>query len=362
MGKENNAHPHTIKKFELVEGYVKSWIHKLMNNPNCKEVVFIDCMCNSGIYKDNDGERVEGTPIRVARVIADAMSRYTNKTTTLYFNDSDPEKIAKLQDHLPPDTKNFHIVLSCEDGNQLLKELQPSLLKRSGLHYLLFYDPYTATINWEALASYFFGWGEVIINHMVSDTLRAITSAKRPETIDKYEQTYLTSIKELVDLRGDKNAYDKLIKNIIERLGNLTKREYYLAAFPFFIRTNAQIYSIIFFTKNDEGFKLFKKTAWKTFGGKSSNQNTRGRENQLSLFATPPEDKQCYNVSDIADYIVDNFKERKTVLFKEIWSFVDRHPVFPTAGYQKDIEADLKHRYNCKIHGRKKEERTIDFA
>ena len=145
------------------------------------------------------------------------MSRYTNKTTTLYFNDSDPEKIAKLQDHLPPDTKNFHIVLSCEDGNQLLKELQPSLLKRSGLHYLLFYDPYTATINWEALASYFFGWGEVIINHMVSDTLRAITSAKRPETIDKYEQTYLTSIKELIDLRGDKNAYDKLIKNIWRR-------------------------------------------------------------------------------------------------------------------------------------------------
>lgn len=155
MGKENNAHPHTIKKFELVEGYVKSWIHKLMNNPDCKEVVFIDCMCNSGIYKDNDGERIEGTPIRVARVITDAMSRYTDKTTTLYFNDSDPKKIAKLRDHLPTDTNNFHILLSCEDGNQLLKELQPRLLKRSGLHYLLFYDPYTASIDWEALAPYF---------------------------------------------------------------------------------------------------------------------------------------------------------------------------------------------------------------
>ena len=128
---------------------------------------------------------------------------------------------------------------------------------------------------------------------MVSDTNRAITSVNRPETIGKYERTYLTSIKELVNLRGDKNAYDKLIKNIIKRLGNLTKREYYLAAFPFFIRTNAQMYSIIFFTKNDEGFKLFKKTAWKTFGGKSANQNTRGKENQLSLFEPPLEDKQC---------------------------------------------------------------------
>ena len=79
------------------------------------------------------------------------------------------------------------------------------------------------------------------------------------------------------ELHSDKNAYDKLIKNIIKQLGNLTK--------------------------------LFKKTAWKTFGGKSSNQNTHGRENQLSLFATPPENKQCYNVSDITDYIFDNFKE-----------------------------------------------------
>ena len=51
VGKENNAHLHTIKKFELVEGYVNSWIHKLMNNPDCKEVVFIDCMCNNGIYQ-----------------------------------------------------------------------------------------------------------------------------------------------------------------------------------------------------------------------------------------------------------------------------------------------------------------------
>ena len=38
VGKENNAHPHTIKKFELVEGYVKSWIHKLMITPIARKL------------------------------------------------------------------------------------------------------------------------------------------------------------------------------------------------------------------------------------------------------------------------------------------------------------------------------------
>lgn len=45
------ACPHTIKKFELIEAYVRDWAHKLLNYENCNEIVFIDCMCNSGIIK-----------------------------------------------------------------------------------------------------------------------------------------------------------------------------------------------------------------------------------------------------------------------------------------------------------------------
>lgn len=42
------AHPHTIRKFELIEKYIKSWAQKLMLNDNCNSIVFIDCM----LYKD----------------------------------------------------------------------------------------------------------------------------------------------------------------------------------------------------------------------------------------------------------------------------------------------------------------------
>ena len=38
----DTAHPHTIKKFELIEEYIKSWSQKLMLYENCNTLVFID--------------------------------------------------------------------------------------------------------------------------------------------------------------------------------------------------------------------------------------------------------------------------------------------------------------------------------
>ncbi|MBR1807110.1 MAG: three-Cys-motif partner protein TcmP [Selenomonadaceae bacterium] len=363
MNKPNKANPHTVKKFELVEGYVKTWAQTLLNaKPHgdflCRELVFIDCMCNNGIYEDDNGNIVEGTPIRVAKIIADIMPNHQNQKATLYFNDSESEKIAELQERLPPQTNNFQIRSSVGDGNELLKKLGEKLLHKEGVHYLLFYDPYKAAIDWKALAPYFFGWGEVILNHMVSDPVRALKSAKSPEAIDKYQKTYLMTIDDLVKFRGDKKTYDELIKNIIHRLRTLSNRDkYYLAVFPFFIKTNVQIYSIIFFTNNIEGFKKFKSVAWKTFGGKSSNQNTR-EDRQLYLpFAMPPEDKQCYFVSDIADYIIDNFKGRNTVPFAEIYKLLDEHPIFPTNDYKTKIKDALKLTRRCTVHVS-----TVDFV
>ena len=254
-------------------------------------------------------------------------------------------------------TSNFQISLTVEDGNELLKTLNPKLLKKRGVHYLLFYDPFGAEINWEALALYFFGWGEVILNHIDSDTKRGVKLATRIKTIAKYEQTYLTAIKDLVELHGDKNAYEKLIEKIIKELQSSSNQKYYLAVVPFFIQTNTEIYNIIFFTKHIEGFKLFKKTAWKIFGGKSSNKNTHGVENQTILdFGVIPEEKQCYYVSDIADYVFYNFKGRANVPLQEIWDMLDNHPIFPTDDYKNKIKNELRFK-NCKLH-----KSTVDFV
>ena len=92
----SDAHPHTIKKFELIETYIKSWAQKLMLNDSCSGIVFIDCMCNSGVYRDDDGKTVYGTPIRVAKALLDVARTYTDKQVHLFFNDYDEKKILLL--------------------------------------------------------------------------------------------------------------------------------------------------------------------------------------------------------------------------------------------------------------------------
>lgn len=86
----SDAHPHTIKKFDMIETYIKSWAQILMLNKSSTGIVFIDCMCNSGVYRD----------------------------------DNDDAKIEELKKHLPEDERNFKIVTTVRDGNELLKYLK----------------------------------------------------------------------------------------------------------------------------------------------------------------------------------------------------------------------------------------------
>ena len=79
----SRASTHTIKKFELIEEYIKSWAQKLMLNQYCNGIIFIDCMCNSGLYHDDDDVMVEGTPIRVAKVLRDVAGQYPHKQVYL---------------------------------------------------------------------------------------------------------------------------------------------------------------------------------------------------------------------------------------------------------------------------------------
>ena len=62
----SKASPHTIKKFELIEEYIKSWAQKLLLTESCNGLIFIDCMCNSGVHRRcrTIGERYSSTRLR----------------------------------------------------------------------------------------------------------------------------------------------------------------------------------------------------------------------------------------------------------------------------------------------------------
>ena len=341
------ASPHTIKKFELIEKYVESWAHKLLNNQYCNQLIFIDCMCSSGEYTDTSGKPVFGTPVRVARYLRDIAGQYPSKRIDLFFNDLSEEKIAHLQKLIPADKSNYHIHLSHIDGNELLRNLSHMLSTTSNTHYLLVYDPYQATIDWEAIMPFFNSWGEVIINHMLYDSTRAVKMAKRVDAIRKYEQTYQEEITRLMPYGSNRAAYEKRVNDIIRNMRQGGIRPYFIASFPFFNRSNSLMYDLIHCTGNKIGFNLYKTTAWQVFGGRSSSKNTHGTENQL-MFDFDDEaalstatDEQCYYIKDIAAYLQERFRGCIDVPFSKLWEVLELHPVFPAHGFSNEIKKAL---------------------
>ena len=360
----SNAHLHTIKKFELIETYIKSWAQKLMLLDSCSGIIFIDCMCNSGMYKSNEGEIVYGTPIRVANVLLDVARTYPHKQVQLYFNDYNQKKIEELKKHLPEEERNFRIVTTTQDGNDLLKWIGPQLNNNTHMNFFLLYDPYDASIDWNALTPFFRNWGEVLINHMISDSVRAIPLVKKEEKKKKYTGTYqVEDISELVPYGSNKEAYEKRLLEIINKLKGSASRDYYVAAFPFFNTRNALVYDLVHCTSHEVGFKLFNSTAWKTFDGKSSTKNRHGMEGQLVLdfsgngFAKHNTDEYCYDLTDVASYVQEHFCGQKDVPLEEIWKLLDTHPVFPSDGYRKDIKKSLKDDYDAIVS-----KKTITFS
>lgn len=364
--------PHSIKKFELIEAYVLAWAHKLLeygrNTGNCNGIVFIDCMCNSGMYIDEEtGELIEGSPIRVARVLSQVMreQNYQAQQAWVYFNDLSQEKIDELSKHLPPDTRNFHIKLSAGDGNDLLKAIGSKLSPQAKVNYLLVYDPYQATIDWLALLPFIRNWGEIILNHMVSDSIRAVSQVKRSSAITKYESTYLAKIEDLIDFGSDRDAFEQRIKDIITVLNGENHKRYYIASYPFFNSKNTVVYNLLHCTSSLVGFKLYKSTACSTFGGKSSMKKSKVDPSQLAfdfsadaneLVMTTMTDENCYYVQDIVKFIIGTFAGRQDVPLKEIWAAVDEHPVFPSDLYKNEIKDQLR-QWGYKVH-----RSSIDFV
>jgi three-Cys-motif partner protein len=351
----SRASPHTIKKFELIETYVKTWAQKLLNNQYCNGLVFIDCMCNSGEYYDDNHQQVFGTAVRISKVLREAAGQYPNKQIYLYFNDISTDKVHHLELLIEKDKSNFHTHTSVGDGNELLKKMGQSLIRMTNVHYLLVYDPYDANIDWNAVYPFFNSWGEVIINHALMDSTRAVKMAKSDAAVSKYEGTYQMKIGDLSAYGSDRAAYESRIEDIIKALRRDKTKDYFIAAAPFFNKKNAIVYNLIHCTSNIAGFRLYKKSAWQTFGGQSSTKDTHGDENQLSFdvtgkfSVTTTTDEDCYHITDISKYLQSQFNGQEEVPLNTVWSALDRHPIFPYDCYRNEIKRELKQLYGAQV-------------
>ena len=189
------AKPHTIKKFELIEKYVDEWARKILgykgkNGLNgSKGIIYIDCMSNSGVYKDEAGNIIDGTALRVAKRLNQIILDYPGKHAILIFNDLQPARIEHLKEVINRENLiNIEVYYQNEDCNSFLRGLNLTGFQKE-YNTLLLYDPYKAAIDWDAVTPFLNCWGEVIINHMVSDTIRGAEQAKNQKTVERYQET-----------------------------------------------------------------------------------------------------------------------------------------------------------------------------
>ncbi len=374
--KLEQAKPHTIKKFEIIDKYVDGWARKILGyngkdgQSGSKGVIYIDCMSNAGMYINELGDEVRGTALRVAATLQNIVKDYPDKEAILFFNDYDQEKIDALTGYLreyhlgDDDNEQVTIVYDCGDRDEFLEKLDPIIRQKyCGYNTLLLYDPYKATLNWDAITPFINRWGEVIINHMVSDTTRGAKQAKKDSVKQKYQKTYQKNIEDIIAVGSDKAKLEKIIVDIIKDSAD-SNYDTFIASFPFFTRKNGLLYNLIYCTHHVEGMKLFKHMTWDAFGGKSSMKKTNDYGGVQLTFnmdmeiVQPDEtDEDCYTIKDVAKYIFEKYGTRDNLNMKEIYADLDVHPVFPSDGYKPNIKKELKERYKAEI----KRDNTVIF-
>lgn len=358
--------PHTVVKIELIERYVERWARKILGfkgkagqSPS-KGVIFIDCMSNSGLYYDENNNIIEGTGIRVAKKLNDIITNYPGKKAVLIFNDQSAGRIERLEEEIKKrNLNNIEVHYNQTDCNDLLRGLNTNDFNKS-FNTLLLYDPYNASIDWDAISPYLNQWGEVIINHMVYDTNLNLTHTTSPILIKRYMSTYQDEIESIIEKGTSKKALNDIILSIIEKRTQNSRYDHYIAYFPFFNRSNGLVYYLLHCSVNIEGIKLFKEIAWKTFGDKSAQKNTTDPGMQLSFdfennsttYNPEYDESECFFVYDIAKYVFDKYHTRKEVYLSEIYDDLDKHPIFPSDGYKNEIRDALKEIYHVEISGK----------
>ena len=352
---------HSTQKFELLAEYAKGWAAIMEASKKCDEIVFVDCMSNSGVYLDSNGVLVYGTPIRVAEILSKFAVDHPNMKVTLVFNDYDGLKIEMLSILLPKNTKNFHCELYVGDAHKLLSERKENF-QGPRKHFLLIYDPFEAEINWHVLAPYVSGWGDVIINHMVSDTVRAGKVVKKPEKKQKYLNTYPIQGVNILDsmLNGSvtKDDLEHIVECVLRLLRQYKNNETYLGVAPFIGPTRSLIYNLIMCSGSIRAFTLFKKVSWETFGWNvcvyDKQQDGSGVCEEINLFdsidvmAEAPVNKNNYTIDNIVDYIQKEFNGQQQVLWEDVKNSLAKHPIYPCA-FLNEIKDLLVRKHGAKF-------------
>ena len=310
----------TEYKIKYIVEYIRLWLIISSERENIKNINFIDCMCNAGIYSDGD----LGTSMEILLLFQESAKLHPDKTYNLFLNDYDAKRINIINlliKHYKPktDIKNLNVFVSNADVNSYLQQY-PSFDRylKYNASTVLFVDPYD--------------FGTVVINKMTS-------------FIEKY---YCELIFNFFSSDYVRNGLDDRIKNCVGnikienkddlinyigksfRTGNIN----HVFSYKFKTSTNTEIYQIIFATPSDKGLDVLKQSLWKVFNGKFNHRNFDNDDSQLSFFTVDDEKQSllAMHAREAKEMLLKKFYGT-TAPYNEIESFLAENTMMMTSQF-----------------------------
>ena len=280
----DDAKQQTKYKIKYVTEYVREWLF-VAANMDIMNVVFIDAMANAGIYKDG----TIGTSIEVLMLFKDFANQHKDKLFYLLLNDKNTDRLkvqANLIKYFMGESKPDNIIIKMrkDDVNDYLENYQlfDQILRSKKSMCVLFVDPYnfrTVKINriQRFVERYYC---EVLFNVFTSDCVRNEDDRQIKECLGN------------IIIPKGKDTINVIAKAL--KTGNIN----YAFSYAFRIKTNVELYQIMFLTPSSRGLEKLKDAMWTVFDGAKYYRNTDMIPAQMSLFE--PKEIQTYALQEYA--------------------------------------------------------------
>ena len=313
---------HTKYKIKYVKKYVECWLRVVTNMPNVKNINFIDCMCNAGVYQNG----VLSTSIEVLKLFVEFSANHPDKKFNLFLNDNDEKRIKITKEILKlfnyNQYNNINIYCNTGDVNEYLDNLINSSFFRKDNNFIhstiLYVDPYNlGDVKIKKIINFTNKfYSEVIFNYFNSDYRRNISNSSAANKTKKI-------IDSMEGIEGFQPDMDEMEVEKLIRLSLKGNNIKYSFSYPFRIKTNVELYHIIFATPNRKGLIELKESLWDVFNGDTYFKSANINPNQLTLFEK--EDIRDMHVQNFAieakELVINKFKNM-TVDYKAISDFV----------------------------------------
>lgn len=314
----DEAKLHTQYKIKYIKNYVKRWLNVAVNCSQ-RNIVFIDSMCNAGVYKNG----IKGTCIEVVELFIRYAKENNNKQFYIFLNDYDENRIKILNEILNSYDKpnNLKISVKNKEVVEYLNLLIDKNVFTGSCFTLLYTDPYNFGItNLLSTIKNFIDkyYCELLFNFFSSDIRRNRNNISAQDKMSKIKNE-LSSVITNINVVEDEN------KEILDKLINTyknTKNIKYSFAYRFNNTNNAELYYIVFFTPNRRGLELIKETIWEVFNGEESfKKQIDIDKNQLKLFNTDDLLINTYS-RPMRESIINLAKEKRELSYDDIETYV----------------------------------------